>query len=48
MLWILLTIVPSVVLASVDLLVLGDWGGSPVKPYTMPGKEALQLVLSNA
>eukprot|EP01032_Pedospumella_encystans_P016452 gene16452-18775_t len=40
MLWILLLTAPAVVLASVDLLVLGDWGGSPVKPYTMPGQVA--------
>lgn len=33
-----LVFVPAVVLASVDLLVLGDWGGMPVKPYTLPGK----------
>ena len=41
MLWILLLTAPAVVLASVDLLVLGDWGGSPVKPYTMPGSDKL-------
>lgn len=37
MLFLLLLTVPAVILASVDLLVLGDWGGMPVHPYTMPG-----------
>jgi hypothetical protein len=33
-----LVISSATVLASVDLLVVGDWGGMPVKPYTMPGE----------
>jgi hypothetical protein len=24
--------------ATVELLVLGDWGGKPIDPYTTPGK----------
>jgi hypothetical protein len=40
MLFFVLIILPAVVLASVDLLVVGDWGGMPVKPYTLPGQVA--------
>mgnify|MGYP005991583393 CR=1 FL=1 len=37
MLFYALALLPAVTLASVDLLVVGDWGGMPVKPYTLPG-----------
>jgi len=37
---ILLLLILPVVLATVDLMILGDWGGSPIRPYTMPGQVA--------